>query len=516
MKLFLAEEMKQIDAATAKEFGLPGLLLMENAGRDVAAIAESILEDCSNKRILVFAGKGNNAGDGFVAARTLLNRGAQVTVVLLADQAAYSGEALIQLEVLKKCNPFMFTLNNEQDWDKATIAGELADLVIDGLLGTGFRGELSPDFARAAELINSMLAPVLAIDVPSGVEPDTGKVARGAVKADVTVTIAAPKPGLYLYPGAEYAGEIMVAEIGIPTKLLTESDSKNELITRGLAKTKLPLRQGNAHKGMAGRVAILAGSPGFTGAAALCSYAAVKAGAGLVTLLTPLSSQNILAAKLNEVMVKGLIERLPGVLGGGAVGDVRHWLEKSDVLAVGPGLGTSEATKEVIRDILQGCSKPVVIDADALTALVGHTEILSRMKCPRIITPHPAEMARLIDSAASEVDANRLAVASRYAVEWQTVVVLKGAPTVVATPDGSAYLNTNGNEGMATGGCGDVLTGIIAALLGQGLSAADAAILGVYLHGLAGDLAAENGKIGLAAGQISEILPQARQRVEEE
>lgn len=516
MKLFFAEEMNQIDAATTKEFGLPGLLLMENAGRAVAATAESILEDCSNKRIVVFAGKGNNAGDGFVTARTLQGRGAQVTVILLAEPDAYSGDALRQLEVLQKCNPFLFTLRTEQDWDKAAIAGELADLVIDGLLGTGFRGELNLAFARAAKLINSLAAPVLAIDMPSGVEPDTGKAAKGAVKADVTVTLAAPKPGLYLYPGAEHAGEIMVAEIGIPAVLLAESDSKNELITQSLVKTKLPLRQGNAHKGMAGRIAVLAGSPGFTGAAALCSYAAVKAGAGLVTLLTPLSSQNILAAKLNEVMVQGLIERLPGVLGGGAVGDVRHWLEKTDVLAVGPGLGTSEATKEVIRDILQGCSKPIVIDADALTALVGHTEILSRMECPRIITPHPAEMGRLIDVAAFDVDNQRLALASRYAAEWQTVIVLKGAPTVVATPDGVAYLNTTGNEGMATGGSGDVLTGIIAALLGQGLSAADAAVIGVYLHGLAGDLAAENGKIGLTAGQISENLPLARQKVEEE
>ncbi|MGL5206212.1 MAG: NAD(P)H-hydrate dehydratase [Acidaminococcaceae bacterium] len=516
MKLFLAEEMKEIDNAVTREFGLPGLLLMENAGRDVAATAESILEDCHGKRIVVFAGKGNNAGDGFAAARTLLNRGAQVTVILLADMNSYSGDAFIQLEVLRKCNPFIFNLNNEQDWDKAKIAGELADLVIDGLLGTGFHGELNADFARAVELINSVAAPVLAIDIPSGVEPDTGKVARIAVKADVTVTIAMPKPGLYLYPGAEYAGEIMVAEIGIPEVLLAEADSKNELVTRSLAKTKLPFRQGNAHKGMAGRVAVLAGSPGFTGAAALCSFAAVKAGAGLVTLLTPLSSQNILAAKLNEVMVQGLIERLPGVLGGGAVGDVRHWLEKSDVLAVGPGLGTSEATKEVIRDILQGCGKPVVIDADALTALVENTEILLRMKCPKIITPHPAEMARLIGAETADVDADRLAVASLYAVEWQTVVVLKGAPTVVAAPDGSVYINTTGNEGMATGGCGDVLTGIIAALLGQGLSAADAAVLGVYLHGLAADFVAENGKIGLAAGQISEFLPRARQMVEEE
>ena len=288
MKLFFAEEMKQIDAATTKEFGLPGLLLMENAGRAVAATAESILEDCSNKRVVVFAGKGNNAGDGFVTARTLQGRGAHVTVILLAEPDAYSGDALRQLEVLQKCNPFLFTLRTEQDWDKAAIAGELADLVIDGLLGTGFRGELNLAFARAAKLINSLAAPVLAIDMPSGVEPDTGKAAKGAVKADVTVTLAAPKPGLYLYPGAEHAGEIMVAEIGIPAVILAESDSKNELITQSLVKTKLPLRQGNAHKGMAGRIAVLAGSPGFTGAAALCSYAAVKAGAGLVTLLTPI------------------------------------------------------------------------------------------------------------------------------------------------------------------------------------------------------------------------------------
>lgn len=515
MELFLAEEMKQIDAAAEKDFGLPGLLLMENAGRAVAATAERLLEGCEEKRIVIFAGKGNNGGDAFAAARTMMNQGAEVTVFLLAD-SAYKGDALQQLEILKKCKPAIFTLTSEQDWDKAAIAGQLADLVIDGLLGTGFHGELSAEMLRTTEMINTFSAPVLAIDLPSGVEADTGKAANGAVRADVTVTLAAAKPGLYLYPGAEHAGEVLLAEIGIPQVLLAEGSNKTQLVTPAWIKRKLPKRLGNAHKGMAGRVAIVAGSPGFTGAAALCSNAAVKAGAGLVTLLTPLSSQAILAGKLTEVMVQGLIERLPGVLGGGAVGDIRHWAEKADVLAVGPGLGTKDATQEVIRDLVQGSMLPVVIDADALTALVGHTDILKRMTVDKVITPHPAELARMVGSSATIVDKERLAFAGRYAEEWHAVVVLKGAPTVVAIPGGFAYVNTTGNEGMATGGSGDVLTGIIAALIAQGLSAGDAAVVGVYLHGLAGDIAAENGRIGLAASQISEALPRARQQAGDE
>ena len=516
MRLLLAEEMKQIDTAAIKDFNLPGLLLMENAGRAVAMVAERLLAACIEKRIVIFAGKGNNAGDGFAAARTLLNRGADVTVVLLADPASYAGDALQQLEILQKCQPLIVTLSTDQDWDKAAIVGKMADLIIDGLLGTGFHGELSQSFLRAAELMNTFAAPVLAIDIPSGVDPDTGKTAKGAVQADVTVTLASPKPGLYLYPGAEHAGEVMVAEIGIPGNLLAAAGSRNELVTPDLIKEKLPHRQRNAHKGAAGRVAVVAGSPGFTGAAALSSYAAVKSGAGLVTLLTPLSSQNILAAKLTEVMVHGLIERLPGVLGGGAVGDIRHWTENCDALAIGPGLGTSEATQEVVRDILKNCRIPMVIDADALTALAGHTELLAAMKAEKVITPHPAEMARLVGGTAAAIDEERLTIASCYAAQWQAVVVLKGAPTVIATPAGFTYVNSTGNEGMATGGCGDVLTGVIVALLGQGLSVEDAAVVGVYLHGLAGDLAAEKGKIGLAAGQISENLPYARQKAEEE
>lgn len=515
MKLFTSKEMKRIDAAAEKDYALPGLLLMENAGRAVANEAELFLEKQDGRKVMLFAGKGNNAGDSFAAARTLANKGWSVSVALVAEKREYKGDALLQLEILQKCGLPVLVLKSAMDWDRAFVEASLSDLLIDGLLGTGFHGELAPDFLRAADLINAVKTPVLAIDLPSGIDPDTGRAAHGAVKAELTVTMAAPKPGLYLYPGASFAGKVKVAEIGHPLRLLAAQAGKRELVTPALIKPRLRERPVNAHKGMAGRVVLFAGSPGFTGAAALASYAAVKTGAGLVTLLTPLSSQNVLAVKLTEVMVKGMIERTPGVLGSGAVNEMLSIAEACDASAIGPGLGVAEATKEVVREYLTKCEKPIVIDADALTALNGHTEILGKMRTVKVLTPHPAEMARLTGDTAESVDNERMAVAARYAAAWQAVIVLKGAPTVVALPDGSVWLNQTGNEGMASGGSGDVLTGVITALLGQGLAAADAAIVGVYLHGLAGDLAAADGKIGLAAGQLCEKLPQARKKAGE-
>jgi NAD(P)H-hydrate epimerase len=353
---------------------------------------------------------------------------------------------------------------------------------------------------------------VLSIDIPTGVNADTGAADKDAVRADRTVTMALPKLGLYLYPGADCVGELMVADIGMPASLLKEAAGNRVLITKEMVREMLPVRLKNAHKGSAGRVAVAAGSYGYVGAAALCSFAAVKGGAGLVTLLTPEDTREVLAIKLTEVMVKGLPAAENPAMPEEAVEVVSAALEKADVLAIGPGFGVSEETGNLVREILTVSPVPCVIDADAITALQNHTEVLSHMLADKVLTPHPGEMARITGLPVAAVERERVDVARSYAEKWQAVIVLKGVPTVVALPDGTVYLNTTGTPAMATGGSGDVLTGLIAALIGQGLSVADAAVAGVYLHGLAGELAA-NDSIGLAASELLMKLPEARKTV---
>lgn len=360
MKLVFAKEMHTLDQQASEQIGLPTMVLMENAGKAVAGAAADFLEDCFGKNIVIFTGKGNNGGDGFVAARWLVNQGARVKVFLVSPWQELVGDAAAQLRICRKCGIELLPLKDDRgSWDVAEVSCRQADLLIDGILGTGFKGVLNGDQQRACRLINSVAVPVLAIDIPSGVDADSGLADEDAVQAELTVTMALAKPGLFLYPGAELAGELIVADIGMPDTLLEQAEGKKFLLTPEIVRDLLPLRGGNCHKGEAGRVVVAAGSPGFTGAAALCANAAVKAGAGLVSLLTPLCSREVLAVKLTEVMVEGLIERMPGVLGGGAAGAVLDKAGRADVFAIGPGLGTSGSTAEVIREILQAMEVPV-------------------------------------------------------------------------------------------------------------------------------------------------------------
>lgn len=514
MKLVYAHEMGALDKKAAEEFYLPTAVLMENAGRAVAETAAELLDgDVYAKSVVVFAGKGNNGGDGLVAARWLSAGGARVKIFLASPAAEFTGAAGVQLKICAKSGLAVTELKEECDWNVAEIAAAHADLMIDALLGTGFKGELGGNYKRACLLMNGARADVLAVDIPSGAQADTGEADENAVQAAATVTMQLPKPGLYLYPAAELAGKVVVAPIGMPEALTEQAEGHKYLLDSEIVRDFLPIRSGNCHKGEAGRVTVAAGSPGYTGAAALCAQAAVKAGAGLVSLYTPLCSREVLAVKLTEVMVKGLIERMPGVLGGGAAAEVLDAAVKSDVLAIGPGLGTSEATGEVILNILENYEGTAVIDADALTALSRKAEILPQLKCTKILTPHPGEMERLCGLSAAEVDVRRIELAEKYAAEWNCVLVLKGAPTVIGCPDGTVYVNTIGTPAMATGGCGDVLTGIIAGLCAQGIEAEAAAACGVYLHGLAGELAAD-GCIGLAAGELAAFVPEARRMAE--
>ena len=512
MKLVTAKEMKVLDVQAQNDYAMPGILLMDNAAQAVAEAVHEALTALEGERVVIFCGGGNNGGDGLGAARWLQSYGVSVRAFVVgAALDAVQGDAAMELAMFTKAGGRVEALSTEDDWVLAELAASKADVLVDALLGTGFHGELEGDVLRACELLNKSEKYILAVDVPTGVNADNGAVSENAVRADHTVTMALVKTGLLLYPGREYCGDIELADISMPVKLVEEYQSDKYRLTDEIVRELLPLRKANAHKGDAGRVVICAGSPGYTGAAALASDAAVKAGAGLVSLYTPLSSRDVLAIKLTEVMVHGLLERMPGILGGGAASDVASSAEAADVLAIGPGLGTSESTQEAVRTILQKITTPVVIDADALTALAGHTEILAAMQAQKVLTPHPGEMARLTGLEIAEIEADRINVAKKYAEQWQAIVVLKGAPTVIGCPNGTVYVNSTGNSSLATGGSGDVLTGIIAGLAAQEISLQEAAICGVYLHGLAAELTGID--IGLAAGELAALLPQAREQV---
>lgn len=520
MQILLAEEMRALDRAAEEEIGIPGIVLMENAGRAVADAAEKLLGSCCHKKVVIFAGKGNNGGDGSGAGRWLHNRGADVTLVLAGLVGELTGSAADELQYYLSCGASLLEVTDADDnLQFAEIENKVqqADLLIDALLGTGFAGTMRPLFARLCQSINqaketNARCSVLAVDIPTGVNADTGAADIHAVRADVTVTMALPKLGLYLYPGAEYVGRLQVADIGMPASLLKETEGNHFLITGEKVREILPVRPKNAHKGSVGRVVVAAGSYGYTGAAALCSFASVKSGAGLVTLFTPENAREILAVKLTEVMVKGLPVQDNSLLQEESLELLSDALDNADVLAVGPGFGVSEETGNLIRELLVSAHVPCVIDADAITALKDHTELLSHMVAEKVLTPHPGEMARITGLSIANIEQDRVEIARSYAEKWQAVIVLKGVPTVVALPDGQVYVNTTGTPAMASGGSGDVLTGLTAALIGQGLSAADAAIAGVYLHGLAGEIAAQ-GCVGLAASELLAMIPEARKQI---
>lgn len=512
MKLVTAKEMKNLDKLAIEEYAVPGIVLMDTAAQAVADAANEALDDVDGENVIIFCGTGNNGGDGLGAARWLASYGVDVRVFVVgAALEAITGDARAELVMFTKDGGRVEVIQSEDDWLLAELAASKADVLVDALLGTGFHGDLTGDILRACKLLNESGKYILSVDVPTGVNADNGNAAENAVRADKTVTMGLLKTGLLLYPGREYCGDIELADIGMPAKAVAECESKKFRLTDDIVRELLPLRKANAHKGDAGRVVVCAGSPGFVGAAALCAGAAVKAGAGLVSLYTPLSSRDVLAGKLTEVMVQGLLERMPGMLGGGAAGDVAKAANIADVLAIGPGLGTSDSTQQVVRDILQKAEVPVIIDADALTALKGHTDVLTNMQAAKVLTPHPGEMARLTGLEINDIESDRINVATKYAEEWNAVIVLKGAPTVIACPDGNVYVNSTGTSALATGGSGDVLTGIIAGLAAQEISLQEAAVSGVYLHGLAAELSGID--IGLAAGEIAQFLPQARKQV---
>lgn len=513
MDLLTGPEMKRVDQRAMAELGIPGVLLMETAGRRVFEEVAS-LGPLKGRLVVVASGRGNNGGDGFVTARHLDVAGARVHVLLMARPADYQGDAAVNLRLLTHTAVTLSHILEDKDLDQVDACLRGAHVVVDALLGTGLVREVDGLYRQVIKKINDFPGKVVAADIPSGVNADTGEVMGTAVKAWSTVTFAFPKKGLFFYPGKEYSGIIKIADIFIPQFLGAEEGSRLYLPSIPEVRRLLPPREGDRHKGGYGRVLVLAGSPGFSGAAYLSAMAAQRSGAGLVTLGVPLGLHAIMAGKLVEVMTAPLQETAAGTLSPAAMEVLSRYLEQSDVLAFGPGLGRGEEIREILLDVLKMYPNPIVIDADGLNALAANPEVLRQAASPPVLTPHPGEMARLTGLSVAKVRQNPVALAREKAGLWQAVLVLKGSPTVVAYPDGRAFVNPTGNEGMATGGTGDVLTGLIAGLMAQGSCAQEAALAGVFVHGLAGDMAAAKmGSRGMTATDVLAALPKALQKL---
>jgi NAD(P)H-hydrate epimerase len=501
------KQMRECDRYTIEELGLPGLILMEHASKAVAAEAVKMLDnDPIDSYILIFCGKGNNGGDGFAVARHLSNNGADVEVVLIGETKDLKGDAKTNCGIFLKLDGIVHEVLKEDDFP---LTEEIPDLVIDALLGIGFKGQVSELYAEAIEHIKTFYAPVLSVDVPSGVDAESGLAVEPVVSADVTVTFGLIKPGLILPPGRQYCGDVKVVDIGIPPFVVDKQDIQQFLVTEDDVRFFLPRLHSAAHKGEAGHVFIIAGSPGMTGAAVLSAEAAMRSGAGLTVVGVPASLNPILEAKLTEAMTLRLPENEGGFLSRDALSVCKERIEWADTVVFGPGVGRDKDTASFLKGMLEKLEKPLVIDADGLNLLADNPKLFKKLPKSTVLTPHPGEFSRLTGLSITEITSNRIEIVRKMAKKWGVTLVLKGAPSITAIPGGEVIINSTGNAGMATGGSGDVLTGIIASLIAQGLKAETAAWMGNYIHGAAGDLAAEElGQHGMIAGDIIKFLPQ--------
>lgn len=515
MKLLTSQEMKVIDSRAIQEYGIPGLVLMENAGLRTVEVIEEILEKPSGKSVVIVAGKGNNGGDGFVIARHLINAGVQVSTFVLGGNDTFPTDARTNFEILQRMDASILHLHQEADLDRLMVHLLTSDLIVDAMYGIGFTGSLGEFDSRIVRLINWSNRPVVAADIPSGVEADTGRVHGEAVQASYTVTFALPKIGLIVEPGKEYAGTVSVADISIPKSLLKDPALKTNLVTQEMVRALIKPRDSESHKGTYGHTLVVGGAPGLTGAVAMASMAALRSGAGLVTAALPASLVPIVDSALPEVMVTPLPTSREAVISLESLPAIENLLGIASVCAIGPGMSGYTEASAIISFVLERAGIPLVIDADGLNALAGQADILKNRQVPVVITPHPGEMSRLTGRSIKEIQSNRLAIARQYALEWGVTVVLKGNKTVIADPAGNVFVNITGNPGMATAGSGDVLCGIIASFIGQGMKAQEAAVAAVYIHGWAGDQAGQyRGQRGLVAGDLIDALPEVLRQCE--
>lgn len=516
MRVLDTAQMREAEQRTIADIGIPARVLMENAGRQVAGAIDAAFEELAVMRVSVLCGRGNNGGDGFVVARVLAERSVDVRVYLFSTAEQCTGDARANLDALRALDVEVVEIPDVSAWELLASSVLSADLLVDALFGTGLRGPLSGLAETVVADLNASSRAVVSVDLPSGLSADHPNVDGPAVEATLTVALGTPKLPLILPPGEHHAGTLVVVDIGVPARIVEQVDGPRiEMLTRRVVSPLIEARHADSHKGSYGRVLIVAGSTGRTGAAILTARAALRSGAGLVTVATPASCLPIVAAGGAEFMTLPLAETSDGTVSADALAAVLAF--RADVVAAGPGLGSGPAVTAFVHGLVERCGVPLVLDADALNAFVDRDDLLvGRDDVPVMMTPHPGEMARLLGTSVAHVQRDRLGVALDFARSHRVHVVLKGHRTIVADPAGQAGVNMTGNPGMATAGAGDVLTGMLAGWYGQLRNPAGACRVAVYLHGAAGDLAqVDRGQTALIAGDLIAHLGDAVQEVQQ-
>lgn len=506
MRVVTNAEMKKIDTWSMKKFGIPGIVLMENAGRGCVNILEEYF-DLDDLKVLIICGKGNNGGDGFVIGRHLQNRGSLVEIILAGKGTELKGDARLNYNLAKKAEIDVYETVNINTVKKIYNAFHPA-VVIDALFGTGFQGAPTGIYYKLIEMINNTDAFVFSVDIPSGINGNNGQFEDTCVIADATATMCLPKRGNYLYPGREFCGDLYIVDIGVPYKLINEGFPRT--IEFEDMYRLLPFRPPDGNKGTFGNILIIAGARGFSGAAAMAATSSLKVGAGLVRLAAPRSIMNSLEAKLLEVVKVPLPESEEETISQAAVDTLLPYLEKSDVVIIGPGMTTHPETTRFLFTFLPRVKVPLIVDADAINIIAQNVGFFKKIRSPFILTPHPGELSRLVNITPQKINEERIDLAPKLAKDFGGVLVLKGAPTIIASLKGEVLINPTGNSGLASAGSGDVLVGMIGGFLAQKTSPLAASAMGVFLHGLCADLAMdENNEYALTAGDLIDYIPAA-------
>jgi NAD(P)H-hydrate epimerase len=510
MRIVTAAEIQKMDRQTIEAFGIPGRILMESAGRGATRCFLERVYDREGS-VGVIAGRGNNGGDGFVMARYLAQRGIEVAVFLLATRDRVGGDAESNLRLIEQMEISIVEIPDAKQLVEQQPRMRRMHYWIDAIFGTGLNADVRGHYREAIELINSLERPVYAVDIPSGLNADTGRRCGTAVRAAATATFGFAKIGHLVQSGIDHCGDVDIIDIGIPSTVAETIPTGQRLVTGHAVKQMIPRRRPDSHKGDTGHALVVAASPGKTGAAAMAATAALRVGAGLVTLAVPRSLNPQLETLAVEAMTLPLPGSADGVLTEDAFDAIVEAAREKRCIAIGPGIGTDPRTRSLVHRLVAAIDLPMVIDADGLNSLVGHLDLFKQRKAPTVITPHPGEMARLMACTPKEVQSDRITAAREFARRHQIHVVLKGARTVIADPAGSVWINPTGNPGMASGGMGDVLTGAVAGLLAQGCPPPEASIAAAYLHGLAADLLAADTPRGFLATEVMDSLPRAVQ-----
>lgn len=509
MKACYASQMRCVDKAASEIGSIPSVVLMENAAIACVSELKSEFGNLSRKRIAIFCGKGNNGGDGFAIARHLCTVGAEASVYLVCGNE-FQGDAKINFDIIKKMNINIDTIS---DTENLKYLIRSYDIIIDAIYGTGIHGTVGGISYDVINEINENSRYTLSVDIPSGINADSGEICGICIKADKTVTFAAYKIGMLMFPAADYVGEAVVADISIPDYILEGQGIRVNVTDERFVRKNFPPRMNNSQKGDYGKVLVIAGSTGMTGAAYLASQSAVISGSGLVTLALPSRLNEAMEAKTTEVMTLPLPE-INGHISADAIDAVLKAVDKADSILIGPGMGVSIDAVRILEAVLNHSKVPVIIDADGINAAAKNMDILSGCTCPVIFTPHAVEMSRLTGLEKDYIEENRLVVSKEFAEEYGVCVILKGHRTVVTGQDGEQYINITGNPGLATGGSGDVLAGITASMAARGIGETTAAAMAVYIHGLAGDIAKDiRGIESVTASYVMECIPNAIRQI---